>query len=266
MKFKSILTFIALSISLFLYSCESNDGLIVKGNPDARATNKVLVQLFTNTSCIPCVAANTFLNGVNVLNGTTNNDTNIIIMRVHTTLFAGDPYYNFNVPVNYAVQQYYNAGLSNPRGYLMGTSMGSFTTSTWTNSLNQRLNITNSFGITCSTSYVPSTRSGNLNINVSQLGGNSLPDFVLFIAVVENGLIMNPPAPNGETDFENTLRDLVTPTGGEPFSIATGQTLNFIKNFTLKDGINANETDIIVYVQSVSTKEVFGVVKTKLVP
>ncbi len=77
---------------------------------------------------------------------------------------------------------------------------------------------------------------------------------------------MNPPAPNGETDFENTLRDLVTPTGGEPFSIATGQTLNFIKNFTLKDGINANETDIIVYVQSVSTKEVFGVVKTKLVP
>jgi hypothetical protein len=266
MKFKSILSIFVLSISFFLYSCESNDGLIVKGNPDVRATNKVLVQLFTNTSCIPCVAANTFLNGINILNGTTNNDTNIIIMRVHTTLFAGDPYYLFNVPVNYAVQQYYNAGLSNPRGYLMGTSMGSYNSANWTNALNQRLNITNSFGITDSASYNAATRSGQLNLKVSQLGGNSMPDFVLFVAVVENGLVMNPPAPNGETDFENTLRDLVTPTGGEPISITTGQTLNFIKNFTLKDGINANNTDIIVYVQSVSTKEVFGVVKTKIVP
>ena len=265
MKFKSILTFTVLSISLFLYSCESNDGLIVKGNPDIRATNKVLVQLFTNTSCIPCVAANNFLNGINVLNGTTNNDTNVIIMRVHTTLFAGDPYYNFNVPVNFAVQQYYNAGLSNPRGYLMGTSMGSFTTSTWTNALNQRLNITNTFSITLAPVYEPLEREGILSIQLSQLSGSSLPDFVMHVAVVENGLIMNPPAPNGESDFENTLRDLVTPVDGQPFSINVGQSLNFVKTFIVKDGIDPDKTDIIVYVQSVSTKDVFGVVKTKLV-
>jgi hypothetical protein len=265
MNFRSIFIIFVLSLSFLLYSCESNDGLIVKGNPDARATNKVLVQLFTNTSCIPCVQANNYLNGINVLNGTTNNDTNVIIMRVHTTLFAGDPFYNFNVPVNYAVQQYYNAGISNPRGYLMGANMGSFNASSWTNSLNQRLNIANAFSIILTNTYKSIEREGISSIQMTQVSGSSLPDFVMHIAVVENGLILNPPAPNGETDFENTLRDLVTPTGGQPISFTVGQTQNFIKSFYLKDGINADETDIIVYVQSVSTKEIFGVVKAKLV-
>ncbi|HEY5125288.1 MAG TPA: Omp28-related outer membrane protein [Ignavibacteria bacterium] len=265
MNFKSPLVFLILSISVFLYSCESNDGMIVKGNPDAKATNKVLVELFTNTSCVPCVQANNFLNGVNNLSGVTNNDTNVIIMRVHTTLFAGDPYYNFNVPVNFARQQYYNAGLSNPRGFLMGTSMGSFNTSNWTNALNERLKTTNAFSINLSASYDSTEREAILNIQLNQLSGSSLPDFVMHAAVVENGLIMDPPAPNGEVDFENTLRDLVTPTGGEPFNITPGQTISFVKSFTLKSGIKAFNTDIIIFVQSVSTKEVFGVVKQKLV-
>jgi thioredoxin-related protein len=52
MNFKSPLVFLILSISVFLYSCESNDGMIVKGDPYAKATNKVLVELFTNTSCV----------------------------------------------------------------------------------------------------------------------------------------------------------------------------------------------------------------------
>src|SRR3974377_657398 len=129
MNFKGIIVIVLIAISFIFYSCQSNDGLIVTGNPSVTTSNKALIQLFTNTSCIPCVSANTYLNGINNLNGTTSNDTNIILLRVHTTLFANDPYYNFNPAVNYAMQQYYNAGISNPRGYLMGVYMGSYNAS-----------------------------------------------------------------------------------------------------------------------------------------
>lgn len=265
MKFKSVLLYPFLILSLFLYSCESNDGLIVKGNPDSKDTNKVLVELFTNFKCVPCVQANNLLNGINKNLGITNNDTSVIIIRIHTNLFTGDPYYNFNIPANNSRIQYYNAGISNPKGFLMGTNMGNIDAAVWTNKINERLGIINTFEIRSDLEFFDTLRNGELHIYVKKLSGSSLQDYVMHIAVVENGLIMNPPAPNGESDFENTLRDFITPLGGEPVSISAGQTLFFKEYFTLKDGIEPDETYFIIFVQSLSTKEVFGVVKQKLI-
>ena len=86
----------------------------------------------------------------------------------------------------------------------------------------------------------------------------------MHIAVIEDELFMDPPAPNGETEFDNTLRDLITPSDGEAFNITPGQTLNFVEDFTLMSGINDKNARIIVFVQNSTTKEVLGVLQKKL--
>jgi hypothetical protein len=264
MKKIFIILLITVLPALFFSSCESNDNPIVKGNPYITADNKVLVEIFTNTSCIPCVSANTYMDGINNNAGVTSIDTNVIIVRFHTTLFANDPYYNFNVTDNFARQQFYNAGLSNPRGYLMGTSMGSFNSSNWTTSINNRLAVQNSMGFNFTVNYDTASRNGTVNLTLAQVSGSALSDLVLHIAIVENGLIMTPPAPNGETDFENTFRQFVTQPNGDAISISPGQSLTFVKNFNLMNGINPADSYIVIFVQSTSTKEVFGAAKKNL--
>jgi len=265
LKVPKIIYLFFLLLSFVIYSCESNDDIVIRGSSNIGATNKALVELFTNTSCVPCVPANILLDGITKLSGVTNNDTNVVIIRYHSTLFPNDPYYNFNPADNFARQQYYNAGISNPRGFLMGTSMGGFNATNWTNAINTKLATVNPFGINFTLTYDSVANSGTLNIQVTQAGGSQQSDMVLHIAVAEDGLIMNPPAPNGEIEFENTFRDFITPAEGESFTIIPGQSLSFIENFSIMSGINIYHTNIIVFVQNTVTKEIFGVLKKKLI-
>ena len=262
--YKILIFLLSISFFTFLFSCESNDGSFIQGNPYISTSNKILIELFTNTSCVPCVQVNTYFDNIHYLNGVTVNDTNVIIMRIHTTLFANDPYYNFNPTENFARQQYYNAGLSNPRTFLMGTSMGSFNSQNYTTLLNQQMQQNNLIGINLTNTYDSLTRAGVININLAQVGGGQLSDLVLHCAVVENNLFLNPPAPNGETDFENTLRDWVTNVNGESFTIVPGQALQFQKNYTLRTGIDFHSAYLIVFVQAVSSKTVYGVRKINI--
>ena len=257
--------FSVLIIALFFYSCESNDGIIIQGIVPDSSSSKVLMELFTNTSCIPCVQANIYLDRISILSGVTINDTNVIIIRIHTTLFPNDPFYSFNSADNLARQQYYvTPGFANPKGYLMGSdsTIGNFNEAVWTAEINNRLAETNSFVITFTVTYDSLSRNGTLDYEIGQLSGSQVNDLVLHIAVTENDLFYN--APNGETHFENTLRDLITPGNGENITINSGQSSTFSKNFTLMNGIDHKHAHIILFIQSVSSKEVFAVEKKPL--
>ena len=257
--------FSILIVALFFYSCESNDGIIIQGIVPDSSSSKVLMELFTNTSCIPCVPVNIYLDRINSLSGVTINDTNVIIIRIHTTLFPNDPFYTFNTADNLARQQYYvMPGYANPKGYLMGSdsTIGNFNETVWTTEINNRLALTNSFSITFTVTYDSLSRNGTLDYEIGQLSGSQVNDLVLHIAVTENDLFYN--AQNGETHFENTLRDLITPGNGENITINPGQSSTFSKNFTLMNGIDHKHAHIILFIQSVSSKEVFAVEKKPL--
>jgi hypothetical protein len=265
MKIIKSYLFVVISFAFIFYSCESNDGIIIQSSSNLKSQSKVLIELFTNTSCIPCVQSNLYLDGINNLSGVTINDTNVVIIRIHTTLFANDPFYDFNPADNFARQQYYVfPAFANPKGYLMGldSSLGNFNQATWTTEINNRLAKTNSFSINFIVTYDSVSRNGSLDYEVGQLTGAAVNDLVLHIAVTEGNLFFN--AQNGETDFENTLRDLITQGTGEAISISPGQSSNFSKNFTLMNGIDHKHADIIIFVQSVSSKEIFGVEKKPL--
>jgi hypothetical protein len=255
-----LISFLLISVlAISLTSCESNDSPLVVSPSNLTATNKVLVELFTNTSCIPCVPTNQFLDNVFDLQGITINDTNVIIIRYHTALYPNDPFYLYNVSGNDTRISYYNSTSSNPRGFLRGTFMGQYNSGTWTNLINERLATNSSYGIGAINTYNASNRTGTLDITVGQLSGNAESDIVLHVALTEDSLAFN--GQNGETLFENVLRNFITPAGGEAFSISPGLGANFVLNYDVNSIVNTHHANFIIFVQKVSTREVFVVEK-----
>ncbi|MDQ3019798.1 MAG: hypothetical protein M3R36_04395 [Bacteroidota bacterium] len=229
------------------------------------ATNKVLVEIFTNTSCVPCVQANTYLDEIYNLSGVTSNDANVLLLRVHTTLFAGDPFYLYNTTDNDARMAFYpNSAIVNPRTYLLGTFMGNFSSAPWTNKINEKLADTRTYAIKLTNTYDPVSRSGNINIKIKQVSGAVVNDLVYHLAVAENEIAYS--APNGETFFSNTLRDLITPPTGQPFTISPGQTNSYNQSYNIDTQINQNLTDLVVFIQrnNNSGREVLAVEKISL--
>ena len=229
------------------------------------ATNKVLLEMFTNTSCLPCVEANTYLDEIYNLSGVTSNDANVVILRYHTTLFANDPFYLYNETDNNARMTFYpNSAIVNPRAYLLGIFMQNFSSSTWTNKLNEKLADTRTYAIKLTNTYDSVSRNGSINIKIKQISGAVFNDLVYQVAVSENEIQYN--APNGETVFDNTFRDFITPPTGQPFTISPGQTNSYDHNYNLDNAINQNHADITVFVQRNNTtgKDVFAVEKVKV--
>jgi len=254
-----------LALTFFIYSCESNDSIVaIKTDTTKSAKSKVLVELFTNTSCVPCVATNNYIDGIMNHTGVTYNDDSVIIIRVHSSVFNGDPFYLFNQPVNNARQQFYNAWISNPRTFLDGTLLGTtLNIPVFTAAINARLLLSNNFNISVNTTYDTSTRNVSLDMEVGQITGDTArSDIVLHAAVLENGLYYQ--GSNGETNFDNVMRDLATGVNGQALTISPGQLADIDNNFTLMTGINPANVDIVVFVQSTTTKEVLGVTKKKL--
>jgi len=265
MKIKNhlILVYTVLT-SLIFISCESNDGLILQGTGDLKSKSKVLVEFFTNTSCIGCPPAGNYLNRINNLLGVTINDTNVVILTVHTTMYPGDPFHLFNTTDNLCRQQYYNAGSFNPVGYSNGVLMPvPFDQNGWTSQINNYLSILNTFGINITNSFDTTTRNGILTLQIGQFSGNTVSDLKLLIAITESNLHYN--APNGETEFNNIMRALITPGTGQSINIIPGQSINVVKNYTIDPRIILSNSKLVIFVQSLSSKEVFAVESLKLI-
>lgn len=228
-------------------------------------TNKVLIEIFTNTSCIPCVEANTYLDEIYELHGVTSSDASVVILRIHTTLFAGDPFYLYNTTDNNARMAFYpNSAIVNPRTFLSGAFLGNYSSSAWTNKINVELADTRTYAIKLINNYDSVSRTGSINLRIKQVSGPVFNDLVYQVAVAENNIIYS--APNGETQFNNTFRDFITPPNGEPFTISPGQSKSYNLNYSIDSQINQNNTDLLVFVQrnNNSGKEVLAVEKIKL--
>lgn len=249
--------------SIFFFSCESNDGVIPKGTSDLKAKSKTLIEFFTNTSCIGCPVAGHYLDRINNLEGVTINDTNVIIIRVHTSLFPNDPFHNFNTLDNLARQTYYGAGVFNPMGFANGSMLPvPFDENGWTTQINMKLNQKSDFGLNLTNTLDTITRNGILSIQIGQFSGVQINDLVLHIALTEGDLYYN--APNGETHFFNVLRDLITPSSGESITVIPGQSTIINKEYTIDDRVIIRNCELIVFVQRLSTKQVLVVDKILL--
>lgn len=251
-----------LIISLSIFSCEDNLNSPVHINPDLKANSKVLVELFSNVMCVACVQSANYCDDITYLRGVTINDTNVIAINIHTSLFPGDPFYIFNSTMNGSREEYYNV-LFNPSGYLMGSIMTSpFSAEQWTNQINQKLIKTNHFSVMLVNSFDTTAGTGTLSISVGQVSGQTYSNLKLYAVITESDLYFN--SPNGKTIYNNVLRQMLNGYDGEDIVISQGQPVNLVKEYSLDNRINFKNSHIIVFLQNNSSKEILGVEKEKI--
>lgn len=262
-KIKKYFSLVAILLLMVIFGCESNDNPVNYKSQNLKASNKVLVELFTNTSCVNCPQPGGYLDLVDSLKGVTINDTNVVIIRVHTDLYPNDPFFNFNSVDNLVRENYYSAGLYNPIGFMNGANLLAYNFNSWTDSLNLALSKPGTFAIVDTNVYDTTSRNGTLNLTLGQLTGATVGDLKMHVMITEGHMYYI--APNGERWFENTLRKIVTPSDGIAISLSSGQSISLIQNYTLPQGINAKYSQIIVFLQSTSTAKVYAVDEKSLV-
>jgi hypothetical protein len=256
MKFIKI--FLVFAFAVAFYSCEFNN------NPSSSnsviVNRKVLVELSTNVNCVNCPPSDRFLAAIDTgIANITSCDTNVITMRLHSSIFPADPFHNFNKPINLARQRYYVVQ-SNPWGILNGAMMVAFNSQTWANSINLAMAENETQSLSFTNTFDTVSLNGTLNISISQISGSAPADLILHTFIVESKLYYGGGS-NGEKWFNNVLRDMLPDTNGISLSLPYSGNINY----TLKSGIVPANADIIMYTQSLSTKEVFVVRKKKLI-
>ncbi|RPI14892.1 MAG: hypothetical protein EHM58_15425 [Ignavibacteriae bacterium] len=261
-KIKILLVVLALSFT-YLNGCESND------NPQNPIFNppsvgkKVLFEFFTNSGCIPCIPAHAYLDQINSLGGVTTNDTNIIILSFHTTNpYNQDSLYRANVTQNNARISYYEI-FFNPQGRINGAESGQFSTSEWTAKFNSELSQPVSLSIGIDKTFDPVADTGTISAYLLPLSALAATDNVLHVIISESN-IQYITAPNGIKEFDDVMRYMVTGSDGQAVTLAQGQTTTVNVPFTIENTWNPDECYITIFVQSVSTKQVYGVERIKV--
>ena len=107
------------------------------------------------------------------------------------------------------------------------------------------------------------TDSGTITVNVR--GNVSLPtnDNVIHIVINEND-ISYITAPNGVTHPDDVMRYMITGGDGEAISVAQNQMTTVIKGYNLQTRWKKENCYLTVFVQSTSTKAVYGVERIKM--
>lgn len=263
MKFiKYILAAFALP-AIILMGCESNDSSVNSVYIPQPVNKKVLVEFFTNAGCNPCIAAHHYLDQITDNTGATINDTSVIIVSYHTRYpYSFDSLYRANVPQNeYRSTTYYGV-LFTPQCRIDGVNSGQFSSTNWSAQINAEFKTAKYLNVVLSNSFDPGTDSGNVTANISLVSAMPSSDNVVHILITENN-ISYITSPNGITQPDDVMRYMITGQEGE--SINVGQNTTVTKPYTIAPNWDPDECYITVFVQSVSTKQVFGVERIKVV-
>jgi hypothetical protein len=262
MRYIKYISFILILAAIFLHGCESNDEVSSSICIPQPVNKKVLVEFFTNAGCIPCVAAHGYLDEISANTCATINDTSVIIISYHTKYpYIFDSLYRANVEQNDARASYYGV-ISTPKGSLDGVSMGtSFSAYEWSSQVNVEFMTTAYLGLELSNEFNASSDSGQVTAEITLLSPLPTTDNVLHVLVTENK-VPYVTAPNGIKYPSDVMRYMVTGSEGEDISIGPANTV--VKSYVLAPNWNTDNCYLTVFVQSKSTKQVFGVERIKV--
>lgn len=252
----------------FLTSCESNDNPTSAVYIPQPINRKVLVEFFTNSGCIPCIDAHHYFDQIEGVRGVTPNDTGVIIVSIHTNIpYQPDSVYNSNVAQNNARMNYYSI-ISNPQGRADGNDMQDFSSFVWTAHIKAEMFSTKYMNITFQNNFIPSADSGYVTVNIQTVALLPTSDNRIFVVLTQDSIPYTT-GPNGIKYPSNVMRYMVTGTVGTPITLTNGQTTQFSAGYSIPTS-PANwyipeKFNIVAFVQSSSTKQVYGVEKIKVV-
>tara|TARA_Y100000816_G_C26105502_1_gene587309 strand:- start:67 stop:936 length:870 start_codon:yes stop_codon:yes gene_type:complete len=226
--------------------------------------SKILMELFTSTTCGPCLPQNTTLNRYldptsSVYAGDLADEW--IILRYHVWWpSSGDPYYDWNQAPVINREAYYDVGYV-PHMYTNGNVDSAGTATTWRTNARAAINQPTFFNIDINGSRNGYNISGNVRVT-SSADISNVSGFKLYVAVTHDNSTYN--APNGQTIFDQTFVDFLSGNiinGQQVYfdnlNLGAGETLNKVFNWTMDSnwpndsGVNWNIQDLnlVAFVQ-----------------
>ena len=226
--------------------------------------SKILMELFTSTTCGPCLPQNTTLNRYldptsSVYAGDLADEW--IILRYHVWWpSSGDPYYDWNQAPVINREAYYDVGYV-PHMYTNGNVDSAGTATTWRTNARAAINQPTFFNIDINGSRNGYNISGNVRVT-SSADISNVSGFKLYVAVTHDNSTYN--APNGQTIFDQTFVDFLSGNiinGQQVYfdnlNLGAGETLNKVFNWTMDSnwpndsGVNWNVQDLnlVAFVQ-----------------
>lgn len=263
MRIKKYLFILPLFILFFYYGCESNDAVTTSVYIPQPVNKKILVEFFTNSFCLPCVNAHHYWDQVNAVGGLTLNDTSVIVISIHArSPNQSDSLYRANKDQNDARYNYYSVQ-STPNNQLDGSYMGEFSSPNFSALLNTEFLTPQYLDISLS-NYFDGNDSGTVTASITALSTLPANDLVVMVAITENN-VSYITAVNGVTHPSDVLRFWPTGSGGQSISLPQSQTVDFSQNYRIASNWKKQDCYLTVYVQSISTKAIFGVERIKVV-
>lgn len=246
--------------------------LLVAGglcNQTAEAgVKKALGEMFTNTSCGPCKAAN---NLVDIWTDPTHPAyiADWIVIRYHTWWpSASDPFYAANKSENTARTNYY--GVNYVPDMWLGDVHGTSNYGSWGALATQQIGEATPYNMKLHGSFDIVT--GELKVDAHVWIDDTLNNSThrIFFVVTQDEVNWN--APNGQTVFYQAMVKMINGSGGTPISMFDGDYHVYSQTYTLdpdwpKSTINVdwNKTNIVVFVQSYTNKRIKQVEASRLV-
>jgi len=268
---KKIKLLLIVLIFLILQNCETNPPttpdfgsgkiyLTLKLDPTSNvsaATKIVLIEDFANVSCIPCVQSNKIIES---LTRTTYGPEKLVAVKFPTDFPSpSDPFYLAKSDYCDERMIYYNiffAPTTIIDGILRPTSTDSIAIKA---AIDQRLTTETRFDIEVTDSTSAENYFVTVNLKLVNTTGLNLDETVMHTVITETDIeFETPPGSNGETKFYDVMRDMLPTNSGEMLSTIIQQAeLNFeFKNALGTDWI-INNLNTVVYIQNISTKEVY---------
>jgi hypothetical protein len=209
----------------------------------------VLVEMFTNSHCSVCPGAHA---AIDAYSSTSPNASRVRYIYYHTTFpYSDDPLSLANTTEPNARNSYYNGPTSTPNTFFDGTNQGR-TYSSFAANLDARMAATSPLDIQLSGSK--NGQSVTVTAAISQTGTISQNDLVVHMIAVENVTYVGR---NGVSPQNFVVRKMITPIAGDPIVLNAGSAKQVMHSATLTNVVTMNFAGVVVFVQSVSTKEVY---------
>lgn len=223
----------------------------------ASESKVVLIEDFSNVSCIPCVPSNVILRQ---LADHTYGRSKLVAIKFATN-FPGpnDPFYNANIPDCSARISYYNV-LFAPTALVDGIERPTATDSiALKTSIDTRLALQPAFRITVSDSIAGASFAIVVRVQTLDTAGVDFSNLVLHTVVTETDITFSsPPGSNGETEFHDVMRVMLPSHAGEALAQGNRQPgiVKYDRQVMLNFAWNSANLHTIAFIQNTQTREV----------
>ncbi len=204
--------------------------------------------MFTNSHCSVCPGAHAAINSYRSISP---HASRLRFIYYHTTFpYSDDQLSLANTTEPNARNMFYNGPTSTPNTFFDGANQGR-TYSSFDENLDARMSVNSPLEITLS-----GTGNGtSLSVTATITQTSSIPqnDLVVHFVVVENVSYVGR---NGVSPQDFVMRKMITPVAGESFTPELNSPKSIQKNIVLTNITDISKVSIVVFIQSISTKEV----------